>query len=114
MAKQKRDKAYDAKFEALKTKYFWKQKFSELGTAALYLFLWALIFVAFTIISPYDDSKGDINEYYALNILISLLIGGVLFLIYSFIKWWIQSNWEDADDKAREDLKLEERGEKYY
>jgi len=114
MAQTKKQTEYDAivgkviadkeEFERLKTQYFWEQKIHEVTNCLLWLLAWGFLFIiCLKLNAPYPITN-DITNYYVISGLSALLVLGVLVLIYQFFKWWIESNWQEADDRAKETL----------
>ncbi|KKN65919.1 hypothetical protein LCGC14_0476220 [marine sediment metagenome] len=114
----------EIKLENLKRKYFWEQKTREVIFILIGILL--VIFLIFMVGSVYLEFNpegmnigNDKNPSYITNIfavgfflsIFTLMIVGIFlaffYLIYIIIiKSWIESNWERAEDRAKEDLKL--------
>jgi len=121
MVKRKYEKKYDAfvgkvlkdkeEFERLKTQYFWEQKTKEITTIALWLIAWLACFILLINLFPFNPYSGIIIEYYICQGLTAILVIAVLYLVYIGIKAWINSNWEEAEDRALEEVGMLEKRE---
>ena len=97
-------------FEELKKKYFWKQKTDEI----LYILKWLVGSIILFFINYYITAYFWIgSNYYDLigSATAELLIE---LAVYLLITAWIKENWEEAEDRARKDLGMKEREERYY
>jgi len=99
-------KAPREQVERLADKYFWQQKWSEIGTffgvavaSIISGLLWSLVFTCNVFEQEYCS---DIIGYYAIMIVgfgLFLTCGGI-FISYRIIQIWINSNKEEAMRKA--------------
>jgi H+/Cl- antiporter ClcA len=95
-------------------KHFWEQKLAEVGTVLLILFIiWSILGVIFQI-GWVCEPKWNGGEciVYESSLPIWMMISGFIttgiWIIVGFV-YWIRTNWEEALEEAKEDIKKERR-----
>lgn len=106
--------------KSLTWKYFINQKLNEIGklVAITLLVVFIPFFLGNSIGDGYDKMcaeltdgtmKCDIYLTWMEGVLYIIVTGFILIVTIALIWWWIDSNWEKAEKRAKEDLKLTQR-----
>jgi len=113
MTKQKQNN--QEKFELLKHKYFWEQKASEIGYFILHIGIILILALLLSFVMPYHVDSSCSNkeriycshfEYAVTMFLAGLVCWGILLILKWAVRMWIDSNWTEAEDRAKRELGL--------
>ena len=104
------------RFNKLRWKYFWKQKFKEIGKVITIImaiagggfFLPYFIGKVMYLLFPEALTMTDLSSFWITGFMVIMficVIGGVIFKIIEGIIHWLKNNMKEAEKKAWKELK---------